>query len=94
MVLYTNTGLLWFYIAFSFGSIIIQSMKSKNNFFPTLNAALESEGLLDTWEITFPPIGYGQTYSYTYQDGSRHGRFISVYRTEGGLYERPVHYAR
>jgi hypothetical protein len=64
------------------------------NYFPTLNAALDAEGLLDTWEMTFPPIGYGQTYFYTYQDGSRHGRFVSIYRAEDGRYERPVHYNR
>ena len=66
----------------------------KQNYFPTLNSALESEGLLGSWEPTFPPIGYGQTYSYTYQDGSRHGRLVSVYRSESGLYERPIHYRR
>ena len=66
----------------------------KQNFFPTLNAALDSEGLLDSWEITFPPIPYSGTFSYTFQDGTRYGHYVSVYRNENGLYERPVHYSR
>ena len=66
----------------------------KRNWFETLNAALESEGLVDTWRIEFPPIQYGQTFGYTFDDGSRYGRHISIYRDEAGRYERPVHYKR
>lgn len=66
----------------------------KQNFFPTLNAALESEDLLDSWDITFPPIPYSGTFSYTFQDGTRYGHYVSVYRDQDGRYERPVHYSR
>lgn len=66
----------------------------KQNFFPTLNAALESEGLVESWEIHFTPIQYGETRSWTWEDGSKHGHLVSVYRDERGMYERPVHYKR
>ncbi len=66
----------------------------KQNWFETLNAALESEGLLDSWELHFQPIGRDQTFSYTWQDGSRYGHWVSIYRAENGRYERPVHYKR
>jgi hypothetical protein len=67
---------------------------SKPNWFPTLNAALESEGLLDSWNLTTPPMQYGSMVSYTFDDGSRYGHFVSVYRETDGMYERPVHYQR
>lgn len=67
---------------------------SKPNWFPTLNAALESEGLLDSWNPTTPPMPYGSAFSYTFDDGSRYGHFVSVYRETDGMYERPVHYQR
>lgn len=63
------------------------------NWFPTLNAALESEGLLHAWECTNPPIKYNETRSWRFADGTRFGHFVSVYRNESGLYERPVHYS-
>jgi len=66
----------------------------KQNWFETLNAALESEGLLESWELHFQPIGRDQNFSYTWQDGSRHGHYVSIYRAENGRYERPVHYKR
>ena len=66
----------------------------KQNFFPTLNSALESEGLLESWALNFPPLSYDSTYSYTFDDGSKHGHYVSVYRDSGGRYERPVHYKR
>jgi hypothetical protein len=57
------------------------------NWFPTLNDALESEGLTDLW-----PVGgymnYGQAVGF-----AAHGRWVSVYRDEQGRYERPIHYA-
>jgi hypothetical protein len=74
-------------------SAIIQNMM-KQNWFPTLNAALESEGLLESWEVSYPPIGYGETYTYTWQDGTKYGHLVSVYRDTNGSYERPVHYQR
>lgn len=66
----------------------------KQNWFMTLNDALASEGLVESWDIAYPPIVYGETRMWTWQDGSKYGRFVSVYRDEHGLYERPVHYAR
>lgn len=66
----------------------------KRNWFETLNAALEAEGLLETWDCSWSPIKRNETRSYTYADGTRYGHFISVYRAENGTYERPVHYGR
>lgn len=65
-----------------------------HNFFPTLNAALASEGIVHMWEMHFTPIGYGETKSWTYDDGTKYGHYVSVYRDERGWYERPVHYSR
>lgn len=64
------------------------------NFFPTLNAALEAERLLDAWTPTWPPLQYGETRQWAWDDGSRRGRWVSIYRDEQGRYERPVHYSR
>lgn len=55
--------------------------------FPTLNAALESEGLTDLWPLG-AHMGYGQTVGM-----ARSGKWLSVYRDEQGRYERPIHYA-
>jgi hypothetical protein len=67
---------------------------NKQNRFPTLNAALESEGLVETWQVHFQPINYGQTFSYTHDDGSKYGHYVSIHRFEDGYYERPVTYKR
>ena len=67
---------------------------SQQNFFPTLNDALNAEGLIDAWSIEMPPIAYGETRRWTHEDGSRHGHLISIYRDERGMYERPIHYTR
>lgn len=67
---------------------------SKQNYFPTLNAALESEGLLEAWDCTSPPLRYSASRMWTWDDGSKNGRLVSIYRDERGMYERPVHYAR
>lgn len=67
---------------------------TKQNWFPTLNAALESEGLLHAWDISFSPIAYGQTFGWTWDNGTKHGHYISVYRNDVGLYERPINYSR
>lgn len=56
------------------------------NWFNTLNEALNSEGLLDTWSI-LDNISYGQTFRYFSA-----GECISIYRDERGMYERPIHY--
>lgn len=66
----------------------------KQNHFPTLNAALESEGLEGTWDINCGCLKYGETFSYTYDDGTRYGLFVSIYRFEDGSYESPISYSR
>jgi len=64
------------------------------NFFPTLANALAAEQLEESWELHFQPIAYGQTFSYTYDNGTRYGHYVSIYRDNQGRYERPVHYNR
>lgn len=56
------------------------------NFFPTLNESLESEGLVEQWPLG-SNINYGDTVSHIVND-----TLISVYRDERGMYERPIHY--
>lgn len=67
---------------------------NKQNRFQTLNEALDSEGLLDSWKLHFLPLNYGQTFNYTFEDGSKYGYYVSIHRFEDGTYERPVHYKR
>lgn len=62
------------------------------NWFNTLTEALEAENIAHMWPNT--PIAYGQTVSLTFDDGTRYGHFVSVFRDSNGLYERPIHYAR
>ena len=64
----------------------------KNNWFSTLSEALESENLSSLWPCL--PIAYGQTIGLTHDVGSKYGHYISIYRDNNGLYERPIHYAR
>jgi|TARA_R110000803_G_scaffold122915_5_gene190920 hypothetical protein len=59
----------------------------KKNWFETLNAALESENLVDKWEMGLN-ISYGQTVSCICD-----GLYISVYRESDGRYERPISYS-
>lgn len=59
----------------------------KKNYFPTLNDALQSEGLVELWPLG-SNIAYGETVSHIVNN-----RLISVYRDERGYYERPVHYS-
>jgi len=66
---------------------------AKQNWFPTLNEALESEDLMDSWDCYNPPIHYGETCDYRHDDGTKYGRHVSIYRNERGMYERPVHYS-
>jgi hypothetical protein len=66
----------------------------KQNRFQTLDEALDSEGLLETWDLSVREILHGRTFSYTYEDGSKYGYYVSVHRFEDGSYERPVHYKR
>ena len=57
------------------------------NWFPTLNDALDAEGLVDRWPLGLN-VGYDENLSI-----ASGGRWISVYRDRDGRYERPVHYA-
>lgn len=66
---------------------------SKQNWFETLNEALESEDLVASWDVSFSPIPYDQTFSYRFDDGTKYGRHVSIYRDNRGMYERPVHYS-
>jgi hypothetical protein len=59
----------------------------KQNWFETLNSALESEGLVDLWPLG-TNVSYGENVRFT-TDCNRH---ISVYRENDGRYERPIHY--
>lgn len=61
------------------------------NWFNTLNAALESEGLVDLWEFGLN-VGYGENIRTTPEINGRY-HHISVYRSEDGRYERPIHYS-
>ena len=56
----------------------------KHNWFNTLNESLESEGLLESWQMSYPSIQYGQTFSYTWNDGTKYGHYVSIYRSEQG----------
>ena len=69
-------------------------LKMKQAYFDTLAEALASEGLTDSWGPAQTPLDYNETQRWAWDDGSEHGRQISVYRAETGRYERPVHYAR
>jgi len=70
----------------------IEGKETMQNYFDTLNAALEAEGLLNTWDCLWPPIAYGETRQYHVDDGSQYGHHVSIYRDERGRYERPIHY--
>jgi hypothetical protein len=61
--------------------------KVKQNWFLTLNEALQSEDLVNLWPLGLN-IGYGETARFT----TDCGRLISVYRETNGMYERPIHY--
>ena len=64
--------------------------QTTKNFFPTLNDALESEGLVKDW-----PLGSNIMYNQPVQNiVTRHNEYhlISVYRNEQGYYERTIHY--
>lgn len=56
------------------------------NWFETLNGALESEGLVETFPLG-TNIGYGESVRYV-----KDGLFVSVYRSDDGRYERPISY--
>lgn len=70
---------------------------AKQNWFNTLAEALESENLSDMWMERFPFgekfLTYGESFGAHFEDGTKYGHFISMYRDERGMYERPVHYS-
>ena len=41
-------------------------MEPKQNWFDTLNLALESENLIEAWDVTSPGIAYDETRSWPY----------------------------
>lgn len=65
----------------------------KQNWFSTLDDSLNSEGLLEAWDISKSPISYCETVTWIWDDGTKYGRLVSIYRDENGMYERPVHYS-
>ena len=67
-------------------------MTCKRNWLGTLNQALDSEGLIDSWDCLWPPISYGETWSYHFDNGTKYGHHVSITRDTDGRYERPVHY--
>ena len=61
-----------------------------NNWFNTLNEALEAEGLQAYW-----PLGKNMRYEETatlIAETPKGNIFISIYRCDRGLYERPIHF--
>jgi hypothetical protein len=60
---------------------------SKQNWFPTLNQALESEGLTDLW-----PFGLNVSYGENVRFVTECNRLVTIFRETNGMYERPVHY--
>lgn len=59
----------------------------KQNWFNTLNEALESEGLIELY-----PTGVNMPYSSVIRI-VKNGVFITIYRDSNGMYERPIHYS-
>jgi len=64
----------------------------KQNKFSTLSEALDSKNISHMWNER--PLSYEQTIGLTYDDGTKYGHYVSIYRDERGLYERPIHYSR
>lgn len=62
----------------------------KQNWFDTLNEALDAENIVELWPMGLN-IAYGETAAVTVELNSKY-HYISVYRDDNGLYERPVHY--
>lgn len=61
-------------------------MKNQN-YFNTLNEALDAEGLLEKVDMITQPVGYNQQLNMAVD-----GTFISVSRMDCGRYERAIHY--
>jgi hypothetical protein len=64
------------------------------NWFNTLNEALIAEGIIHMWDCLAPGIQYGETRDWTFDDGTKYGHYVTIYRNNEGRYERPVHYSR
>lgn len=65
----------------------------KQNWFETLVEALDAEGLLDSWDgMTMSPIQYGETRHWYWEKECGEVRACSIYRSDSGRYERPLHY--
>ena len=60
----------------------------KQNWFETLNEALNSEGLINLW-----PLGINIPYGCSHRFVTDCGKLIAVYRETDGRYERPIHYS-
>lgn len=60
--------------------------RTGQNWFETLNDALDSEALTEMW-----PLGLNVNYDTTIGLASG-GRWISITRDNQGRYERPIHY--
>ena len=77
------------------GELTEQERGVKQNWFNTLAQALEAEDITHMWDsITMGGIGYGETKRWTFDDGTRNGHFITIFRDDRGMYERPIHYKR
>lgn len=63
---------------------------TNQNWFPTLNAALESENLTEFWRLG-DNISYEENFRTTVENGNRY-LHISIYRDSDGRYERPISY--
>jgi hypothetical protein len=60
---------------------------SNQNWFNTLNEALEAEGLVSQW-----PLGLNIEYGGTAKVLTEDFLLISVFRDQDGRYERPISY--
>jgi hypothetical protein len=65
---------------------VIDLNRTGQNWFETLNEALDSEALTELW-----PLGLNINYDETKGLASG-GRWIAVTRDNQGRYERPIHY--
>lgn len=77
-----------------YSEVCYNTTMNKQNRFQTLNEALNSEGLIETWDMSWREILHGRTVGYIYEDGSKYGYYVSIHRFEDGSYEHPVHYKR
>ena len=62
--------------------------QTKQNWFQTLNSALESERIIDLW-----PFGLNVSYGENVRFVTDCGTLVSIFRDTDGRYERPIHYS-